>query len=113
MTPFRNSLEAQPLRLTTHAAIRMQQRGVSRGAVDAVLAYGRRIHAKAATFCVVGRKEAQRCAALGIDLSRAIGLQVLLSADESVITVYRSHNLHAIKAGRRHRRHGANELSNG
>ena len=94
------------LQLTSHACLRMQQRGISRMAVNAVLAYGRRIHAKAATYCVVGRKEVQRYASEGVDLSRLTGLQVLVSAEGSVITVYRSQDLHAIKAVRRPRIRG-------
>lgn len=92
--------------LTNHAVIRMQQRAVSHNAVDAALTYGRRIHSKGTTFCVVGRKEVQRFAKAGIDLSAIEGVQVLLGSDGAVITVYRSHDLHSIKATPRvHRRH--------
>ncbi|MEF8701247.1 MAG: DUF4258 domain-containing protein [Candidatus Accumulibacter sp. UW20] len=91
--------------LTNHAVIRMQQRAISRNAVDAALIYGRRIHAKGTTFCVVGRKEVQRFAQLGIALSAIEGVQVLLGGDGAVITAYRSHDLHSIKATPRAHRH--------
>lgn len=83
--------------LTEHAAVRMRQRGVASGAIDAAVSYGRHIHAKGVTYCVVGRKEVKRYAALGVDLSEAEGLQVLLSSDGAVVTVYRNRDLHRIK----------------
>lgn len=92
--------------LTKHAAVRMRQRGVSSRAVDAALTYGRQIRARGATYCVVGHKEVQNYARFGIDLSEAEGVQVLLSQDGAVVTVYRSHDLHAIKVTPRRRRCG-------
>jgi hypothetical protein len=90
--------------LTSHAVKRMQQRAISREALDAALTYGRRIRAKGTTFCVIGRKEVQRLAPQGIDISSAEGVQVLLADDGAVITAYRSHDFHSIKAAPRQRR---------
>jgi hypothetical protein len=56
------------------------------------------------TYCVVGRKEVKHYASLGIDLSDAEGLQVLLASDGAVVTVYRNRDLHAIKVTHRHSR---------
>ena len=83
--------------LTAHAAVRMRQRGISSRAIDTALAYGRHIRAKGVTYCVVGHKEVQRYAAMGINLSEAEGLQVLLAPDGAIVTVYRSRDLHTIK----------------
>lgn len=91
--------------LTKHASIRMQQRGIRREDVDAALSYGRRIHAKGLTFFVIGDKEVRRYLDKGIDLARIVGLQVLVSRDGSVVTTYRSRNLHAIRATPRAHRH--------
>lgn len=88
-------------RLTTHAAVRMQQRGIRGDALQAALAFGRRIHARGVTFCVLGRKEVQRQAERGVDLRDFEGLQVLLAHDGTVVTVYRNRNLHPIKVTRR------------
>lgn len=92
-------------RLTTHAALRMQQRGIGADGLQAALAYGRRIRAKGLTFCVLGRKEVQRQAERGVDLRDFEGLQVLLSHDGAVVTVYRNRDLHAIRATPRRRGH--------
>lgn len=95
--------------LTRHAAVRMQQRAIPVRAIDAALAFGRQIRAKGVTFCVIGRKEVRCYARLGVDLSEAEGLQVLIGSDGAVVTAYRNRNLHAIKAtprrGRHHRQH--------
>ena len=86
-----------PLSLTNHAAIRMQQRGISRSALQTVMDFGRRIHAKGLTFYVVGRKEVALYADRGVNLANFEGMQVLVGTDGVVVTTYRSRNLHAIK----------------
>ena len=92
-----------PLSLTDHAAIRMQQRGISRSALQTVLDFGRRIHAQGLTFYVVGRKEVALYADRGVNLTNFEGLQVLVAADGAVVTTYRSRDLHAIKVQARGR----------
>ncbi|SIR51382.1 protein of unknown function [Pseudacidovorax sp. RU35E] len=87
--------------LTRHASTRMQQRGITLDDVDAVLAYGRAIHARGLTFFVIGHKEVRKFAAQGVDLGAAAGLQVLVSQEGQVVTTYRSHDLHAIKSSPR------------
>lgn len=92
-----------PLTLTDHAAIRMQQRGISRAALQTVLDFGRRIHAKGLTFYVVGRKEVAVYADRGVNLASFEGMQVLVATNGVVVTTYRSRNLHAIKVQSRGR----------
>lgn len=92
-----------PLSLTNHVAMRMQQRGISRAALQTVLTFGRRIHAKGLTFYVVGRKEVALYADRGVNLVNFEGLQVLVAADGAVVTTYRSRDLHAIKVQSRAR----------
>lgn len=90
--------------LTDHAQMRMGQRGISERVVDMVLRHGRTVHARGATYRVVGHKEVSRCADRGIDLAEADGVHVLLASDGSVITAYRNHELRKIRpTKRRHR----------
>ena len=96
-----NSNSAPVPALTKHACTRMQQRGISLDAIDAALAYGRAIHAKGLTFFVIGHKEVRKFSAQGVDLDAVAGIQVLVSSDGSVVTTYRSHDLHAIKSSHR------------
>lgn len=91
--------------LTAHAAVRMRQRGISAQLIEVVLTYGRQIEAKGVVFCVVGRKEVAHHAALGLDLSAAEGLQVLVGPGGAVVTMYRNHDLRSIKASPRRARH--------
>ncbi len=95
---------SQPItvsQVTRHAAARMQQRGIRKGVLEQVLTYGRRIHAKGMTFHAVGRKEVSLYASRGLDLSLAAGVQALVSKDGAVVTVYRNHDFHGIRAPRR------------
>lgn len=103
-TKASTSTAVRPSTLTKHACTRMQQRGIGLDAVDAALTYGRTIHAKGVTFFVIGHKEVQKFSALGIDLDAVAGIQVLVSHDGSVVTTYRSHDLHAIKSSPRAQR---------
>lgn len=83
--------------ITQHAALRMQQRGIAIEAVEQVLTFGRRIHAKGITYRVVGRKEVAKYSPHGVDVTACQGLQVLVSSDGAVVTAYRNHDLHGIR----------------
>ena len=50
---------------------------------------------------VVGRKEVDKYKALGIDLSKAQGVHVLLSTGGQVITTYRNQDLRKIRPRKR------------
>lgn len=79
--------------LTDHAALRMSQRGIGRDQLSAVLRFGRCYHTRGVRFFFVGRKEVQRYARKGVDLSFIENVQVLLAPrEDSVITVYRNHH---------------------
>ena len=81
--------------------LRSQQRCISRPTIDLVTTYGREIHTRGATFMVVGRKEVDKYKALGIDLSKAQGVHVLLSTGGQVITTYRNQDLRKIRPRKR------------
>lgn len=89
------------LSLTDHAQMRMGQRGISESVVAMVLRHGRTVHARGATYRVVGHKEVARGAERGIDLADADGVHVLLAPDGSVITAYRNHELRKIRPMKR------------
>jgi hypothetical protein len=87
--------------LTAHAAVRMQQRGISTELLELVLRYGRTLHERGLSFCVIGHKEIERYARDGVDLSRARGVHVLVQSNGAVITTYRNQNLRKIRPTRR------------
>lgn len=91
--------------LSHHAEIRMQQRGIRRADIELAVKYGRCIHAKGLTYCVVGRKEVERQAIWGRNISRLTGLQVLIQKEDGlVVTAYRNANFHPIRSTARHKR---------
>jgi hypothetical protein len=89
--------------LTSHAAIRMQQRRISETAVVFALLYGREVHVRGACICVLGQKEIEKCLRHGVDLSAHAGVHVVLSCSGAILTVYRNANLRGLRPrGRRH-----------
>lgn len=85
--------------MTAHARYRMQSRAIPDDAIEATLTYGRRVITRGAEVCAIGRKEVVKFARLGVDLSRFEGVQVVLSGDGAVITVYRNRNFRWLKTG--------------
>lgn len=84
---------ATEVKLTNHAKLRMQQRGISMTSLERVIAYGRRIRVKGLNYLVLGRKEVADLARKGLNFSQECGLQALVSLDGAVVTVYRSQTL--------------------
>lgn len=99
VTASRHFIAQHPM--THHAEIRMQQRGIPERLVEAVLRYGRTIHARGLSYRVIGHKEVARYAREGIDLSDAEGIHVLLQSDGAVVTTYRNRDLRAIRPSKR------------
>ncbi len=92
--------------VTEHARHRMEQRGVSEEAVELALHYGRKIHSRGAIFHVIGRKEISKLGNTHPKLRLLNGVQVLTSTDgESIITVYKNHDLRGIRPCKRRQRH--------
>ncbi len=84
--------------LTTHARERMHSRRFSSDDVATVMTYGRSYHVRGAVIYAFGHREAQFCRREGLDVGRVEGMQVVCSVDdESVITVYRNHDLKSLK----------------
>jgi hypothetical protein len=90
--------------LSRHAKTRMFARRIDRVSLATVLEVGRRIHTRRAVFYVIGRKEVRIWRSRGRDLSPLEGLHVVCAPDDTVMTVYRSHNLRKLRPRRRMRR---------
>jgi len=56
----------------------------------AALDFGRLVRVRGAEVYALGRKEVNRLATVGIDVSEYEGVQVICAADGSVMTVYRN-----------------------
>ena len=91
--------------LTHHARERMATRGLRASAVEAVLAYGRVAYVRGADIYAIGRKEVVRYAEEGIDLSAYDGVQVVVTADGTILTVYRNRSFRGLRDRCSYRRH--------
>ncbi|MCL2824737.1 MAG: DUF4258 domain-containing protein [Polyangiaceae bacterium] len=76
--------------VTKHAKKRMATRCLRADAVGAALNYGRVVHARGAVTYAIGRKEIARYAVDGINLSDYDGVQVVVTSDGTILTVYRN-----------------------
>jgi hypothetical protein len=91
--------------LTNHAKERMATRGLRAEAIDAALAYGRVVYVRGADIFAIGRKEIAHYAKEGVDLSAYDGVQVVVTADGTILTVYRNRSFNGLRDRRTHRRH--------
>ena len=89
--------DANLTRLTCHAEERMWARSITAIAVDAALIYGRVAHVRGAEIHALGRKEVEFLASEGIDLGRYEGVQVVCSAEGTIITVYRNSDFRGLR----------------
>jgi hypothetical protein len=85
---------------TQHAKDRMAMRRVGTEAIDAALTFGRTVHTRGAEIHAIGRKEVSHYGRLGIDLARYQGVQVVVSPDGHIITVYRNHSFRGLRVNR-------------
>ena len=87
--------------ITTHAQVRMSQRGISKDAMAVVLKYGRRVHAQNVIVYFFGKKEMKRHLTPGQHASKWAAVRdihVLVSpADDTIITTYKNQQI-TIKA---------------
>ena len=90
--------------LTRHAWQRMGGRSLSPEKVRRVLDYGRVAHVRGATVYALGRKEVERFAAVGVDLSDLEGVQVVCSDSGTIMTVYRNRDFRGLRPRRRRAR---------
>lgn len=83
--------------ITFHAEMRMCQRGICANTLELILQFGRKIRSKGATFYVIGKKEIQKYNTIEPKIKDMEGMQVLISAEGTVITTYRNKNLRSIR----------------
>lgn len=86
-------------RLTYHATARKSHRGIPSEVIESVVEFGRVVYTRGAMIHAIGRKEVERYRQEDIDLSDCEGVQVVCSTDGAVLTVYRNHNFHGLRAG--------------
>src|SRR6266849_6088450 len=79
--------------ISWHARDQMDARRLSAEAVRSALKYGRASWTRGARIFAIGRREVQYYRAHGVDLSRFEGVQVVDSADATIMTVYRNRDL--------------------
>lgn len=84
-----------------HAAVRMQQRGISLAQVESVLRYGRIVFARGLKFRVIGKNEVRHFSSLGVNLLNCQNIHVLVDPDGTVITAYKNHDLRKIRPSKR------------
>ena len=92
--------------LTSHAKERMATRRLRIDAIDAALIYGRVVYVRGADIYAIGRNEIARYGEEGIDLSAYDGVQVVVSANGVILTVYRNRSFNGLRHRRTHRRRG-------
>ena len=94
----------QTFTYTLHAIKRMNARGISQQAIQAVFRYGRKVFARGALIFTIGHKEVRRFIKQGIKLDDYAGIQVVCSPEKAVLTVYRNHDFRSLRPTRRRRR---------
>jgi hypothetical protein len=85
------------LALTNHARQKMAERRITELEVDTVLNYGRVFYKDGARIFTVGRREAASLPLSERQRRSTEGIQVVVSNDGSILTVYRNRNLHKLR----------------
>lgn len=88
--------DLQP-RFSPHARKRIGSRRLPLSAVNAVMAYGSYHHVRGADIFVMSRRDIERAARKGLDMSGCAGIHVVCSNDGVVLTAYRNHNLKGLR----------------
>jgi hypothetical protein len=83
--------------LTHHAQIRIGARRIPLPAVQAALAFGRKVHIRGACVHAIGRREVERYRRVGIGLDACDGVQVVCGPDGAVLTVYRNRDFRGLR----------------
>ncbi|MCK5689776.1 DUF4258 domain-containing protein, partial [Myxococcota bacterium] len=94
-----------PSDLSKHAKVRIDARGFTLAAVEAVLKFGRLVYVRGAAIFAIGRKEVIRFAKDGIKLGHLEGIQVVCSEDGLVLTAYRNNDFRGLRPSRRAANH--------
>ena len=84
--------------MTFHAFVRAGARRLSHDAIEAALIYGNVVHTRGAVIYAIGKKELQRSARQGVDLSRYEGIQVVCHPKGQILMVYKNRSLRGLQA---------------
>jgi len=104
MRQFSKTKQGGGFILTEHAADQMCARRVNRDAVEKALKYGRVEFNRGAKIYAIGRKEVKYFKERNIDLIPYEGVQVVVSPEDEIITVYRNRSFRGLKPDKRHPR---------
>lgn len=85
---------------TAHALQRCRHRSIHEEAVEAVLEFGRHRFNRGAEIFTLRWKDVVRWAALGYELSRFAGIEVVCGRDGRIVTVYRKRTTRSGRLGR-------------
>ena len=93
------------LNTTEHATQRLEQRGISKKQMMLAFKYGRVIHSRRAVYHVVGKKEIAMYSHIEPELKNMDGIQLVMSSDDTVLTVYRNKDLRKIRPYKHNHKH--------
>jgi hypothetical protein len=80
-----------------HAELRESQRGISPKKILLAYKFGRIIHARRATYYVIGIKEIDKYGLIEPELKAMNGVQLVTSLNGTLLTVYRNKDLRKIR----------------
>lgn len=98
-------LIAPDLTNSQHAQTREGQRGISKKQVMLAYKYGRVIHARRATYYVIGKKEIERYGSIEPELKAMNGIQLVVSSNGTVLTAFRNKDLRKIRPFKHSHKH--------
>jgi hypothetical protein len=88
-----------------HAKQREDQRGITEKQVTLAYQYGRIIHARRATYYVVGKKEIDKHSAAEPALKEMNGIHLVVSSNGTLLTVYKNKDLRKIRPSKHRHKH--------
>tara|TARA_R110002124_G_scaffold232843_1_gene397899 strand:+ start:426 stop:752 length:327 start_codon:yes stop_codon:yes gene_type:complete len=88
-----------------HAKLREDQRGITEKQITLAFQYGRIIHARRATYYVVGKKEIDKHSAVEPALKEMNGIHLVVSSNGTLLTVYKNKDLRKIRPSKHRHKH--------
>ena len=88
-----------------HAKLREDQRGISQRQIMLAYKYGRIIHSRRASFHVIGKKEVEMYGSIDPELKEMNGIQLVVSSNGTLLTVYRNKDLRKIRPYKHSHKH--------
>jgi hypothetical protein len=88
-----------------HAILREEQRGISQKQIVLVYKYGRIIHSRRANYHVIGKKEIEMYRSIEPELKEMNGIQLVVSSNGILLTVYRNKDLRKIRPYKHSHKH--------